>query len=567
MRRSGLYRVILPLLILFAGCAPQPRGDEPLHAIERAFEAAPLAQLHQIPPPLPPEVSAALLPKSDPAGADEQFIGEPRFDIAADQVPARNFFLGLVKGTDYNMVVHPEVEGQISISLKKTRVAEVLEVVSNVYGYPYIRTGSVYQVLPLGLQVRTFSVDYLNLVRLGKSETRISSGQVSQVTKGDDESSEEVAGSRIETNSSSDFWKDLGRALRGIVSGEGGRTVVVQPQASAVVVVAMPDELQAVESYLQVIQQNLRRQVVIEARIIEVTLNDGFQSGVNWALLAARHDGMTALIGQTGGGQIFEKGTSSSSGATGGLGPGDTLPDALSSMAFGGIFSLALDVNDFKTFIELLQEQGDVQVLSSPRVSTVNNQKAVIKVGSDEFFLTDITSNSVTGTATNNSVDITLTPFFSGIALDVTPQIDARGGVVMHIHPTVSEVTDQTKQLSIFGGASSTNQTMSLPLAKSTVRESDSIIRAENGQIVMIGGLMKDNQTNQEAAVPLLGRIPLLGGLFRHTKMVSQKSELVILLRPQVMINPQDWKQVIDTSRQRIQSLSPEFKREWLAKP
>ncbi len=551
MKSNGLCGLSILLLLLCAGCAPKPRGEEPLRAIDRAFETIPPERVKTAPPP--PEISAALLPKAVMDAPDEQPFRESRFDIAADRVPAREFFLGLVKGTSDNMVVHPKVDGQISLSLKATSVSEVLEVISNVYGYPYVKTGSVYQVMPLGLQAKTFNVDYINLVRVGKSETRVSSGQVSQIKNEDSTKEEEVAGSRIETRSTADFWQELEKALQGIVGSKEGRAVVVQPQSSAVVVVAMPEELQTVEAYLQAIQQNLRRQVVIEARIVEVTLNDGFQSGVNWALLAAKHDNMSALVGQTGGGRVFDAGMPTSTDSSGGVGPGDTLPDTLKTMAFGGVFSLALDFNDFKAFIDLLQEQGDVQVLSSPRVSTMNNQKAVIKVGTDEFFLTDITSNTVTGTSTNNSVDITLTPFFSGIALDVTPQIDARGGVVMHIHPTVSEVKDQTKEISIFGGQNSGNQLLTLPLAKSTVRESDSVIRAESGQIVMIGGLMKDNQITQETGVPLLSKIPLIGGLFRHTKSVAQKSELVILLRPMVMTSQGDWRQLLGKSRQRIQ--------------
>lgn len=136
----------------------------------------------------------------------------------------------------------------------------------------------------------------------------------------------------------------------------------------------------------------------------------------------------------------------------------------------------------------------------------------------------------------------------------------------MHIHPTVSEVTDQTKEVSVFGSQSS-GQTLSLPLAKSTVRESDSVIRAESGQIVMIGGLMKDNQVKQESGVPVLGRLPFVGGLFRHTKSVAQKSELVILLKPQVIATQEDWAQLLDGSRQRIKAMSPEFNRDWMPSP
>jgi MSHA biogenesis protein MshL len=216
---------------------------------------------------------------------------------------------------------------------------------------------------------------------------------------------------------------------------------------------------------------------------------------------------------------------------------------------FGGVFSAALNLRDFAGFIELLESQGDVQVLSSPRISTLNNQKAVIKVGTDEFFVTGISSTTVTGTTTTTTPEVTLTPFFSGIALDVTPQIDESGRVTLHIHPTVSEVVDQTKLIKV------ANQDQSLPLALSSVRESDSVVSARSGQIVVIGGLMKNSTIKNNAGVPFLGRIPFLGALFRHTKETSRKSELVILLRPAVVQGQATWDEALSQSRQRIERL------------
>jgi MSHA biogenesis protein MshL len=202
---------------------------------------------------------------------------------------------------------------------------------------------------------------------------------------------------------------------------------------------------------------------------------------------------------------------------------------------FGGVFSIAVATNTFRAFIELLEAQGTVQVLSSPRVATVNNQKAVIKVGQDEFFVTDISTTTVTGTATTSTPNVTLTPFFSGIALDVTPQIDAGGSVTLHIHPSVSEVVDQTKTFTIAG------ESQSLPLAQSRIRESDSIVRAQNGQIVVIGGLMQETASDRYAGPPGIGRTPVLGSMLSHRQELATKSELVILLRPLVVDSPEAW--------------------------
>jgi MSHA biogenesis protein MshL len=174
----------------------------------------------------------------------------------------------------------------------------------------------------------------------------------------------------------------------------------------------------------------------------------------------------------------------------------------------------------------LLDAQGRTRVLSSPRVSTLHNQKAVIKAGTDEFFVTGVNSNTTTGESTTTSLDVELTPFFSGVALDVTPQISEDGSVLLHIHPTVSEVQDQSKLVS-FGGASS-----NLPLAVSQIRESDSVVRARSGQIIVIGGLMRERRQRNDYKTPGLGSIPLLGNLFKSKRDISQTVELVLLLRP-----------------------------------
>ncbi|PLX83709.1 MAG: pilus (MSHA type) biogenesis protein MshL [Desulfuromonas sp.] len=570
VRTYCLPALILVVLIVSAGCAPPPRGGEPMDDIQKTFDdAGPASVVTGSAPPLPPaSIRSALIPATQSLYVPAPESEGPRFDIAATQVPAREFFMSLVEGTRDNMVVHPDVAGEISVDLKSTTVAEVLEVVKNVYGYPYVKSGSIYQVMPVGLQSRTFQVNYLNLVRKGTSHTRVSSGQITQVGtqgSGDDsdggdssQRTESVSGSRIETESTADFWSELRSAVESLIGNDGGRKVIVQPQAGVVVVVAMPDELSLVDNYLKTIQGNLQRQVILEAKVIEVSLSDGFQTGINWSALAGNGSTTNALIGQTGGGSLLTQEPAVTAGNRGNLAPGQLLPDGLDALAFGGMFSLALNTDDFQAFIEMLENQGDVQVLSSPRISTVNNQKAVIKVGSDEYFVTDISSDTTTGTSVTNKTDVTLTPFFSGIALDVTPQIDEASRITLHIHPTVSEVIDQTKEINVFG----VNQ--SIPVAYSTVRESDSVVHAESGQLVVIGGLMQDTLDEQEAGVPVLSKIPILGGLFRHTKSVSSKSELVILLRPQVIRSSRDWTDSLQATQQRIKTLSPQMQRSWL---
>lgn len=560
------WLVYSAVTLLLAACqTTAPRSTATLTRIDATLkdEAAKSTAMAAVAPP--PAVTAALLPplKVDLTGAGATV--EQRFDITVTHAQAREFFMSLVEGTPYNMVVHPDVAGEISLTLKNVTINEVMNAVRDVYGYEYQRTASGYQVMPIRMQSRVFEVDYLDVKRTSKSETRVNSGQVSDSSSnGNNNSASGSNGtngggtittrpsSQMTTESETSFWGDLKAQLDTLIGKGEGRSVVVSPQAGIVVVRALPSELRDVASFLKASQTSLQRQVVLEAKIIEVSLGDGFQSGINWAALGNVGNGKTALFGQTGGGTIFNNGTSEIAGQTGTLDPSNfSSVNGTKTSAFGGVFTAALNLKDFTAFIELLKTQGDVQVLSSPRVSTVNNQPAVIKVGSDEFFVTNVSTNTtavgLTGATTSN---VTLTPFFSGIALDVTPQIDARGNVILHIHPTVSEVKDQTKTIQV------NNQAQVLPLAFSTVRESDSIVRAGNGQVVVLGGLMQDKTLLNRAGVPVLGDLPGVGAMFRHTKNSSAKSELVILLRPVVIETGGEWGQQIHQSSQRVDTMS-----------
>ena len=339
----------------------------------------------------------------------------------------------------------------------------------DVYGYDYRRSAGTYVVLPAALQSRLFEIDYLNLARGGMSRTRVSSGQVTQTradstetggfgetssdSDADNEQQGETTGSVIDTVNNSDFWAELETTLAAIIGTAEGRQIVVNGQSGVVFARGMPDELRAVSEYLDRIDGAAKRQVVLEAKIIEVTLSDGFQAGVNWAVVQQQADGDVIAGGNlSGGGQLGGQPPLSppQAGAPITVAPGNPITE-FAGQTLGAAFALALDIGDFNAYVELLEAQGDIRVLSSPRVATLNNQKAVIKAGTDEFFVTDVQSNTVTGTASTTSRDVTLTPFFSGIALDVTPQISANGEVTLHIHPTVSDVTDQTKVLTISG--------------------------------------------------------------------------------------------------------------------
>ncbi len=547
-----------------SACQSLPSGNNNAgKAIQQALQ--PQTPSHTAPVPQPPEaVQNALLPPVTVQAPNQTPPTQQRFNVSVNEVPARQFFMGLVQGTPYNMVVHPDVKGKISLDLKNVTVNEVMDTVRDVYGYEFRREGNLFEVLPARLRSRIFHVNYLNIRRTGTSETRVSSGGISEgpsnngnsnsnsanptgttntmngSNPGDSSQPQQLSGSAVTTQSNADFWSGLKTALTLLVGDKDGRSVVVDAQSGIIVVRAMPNELRDVADFLHATQNSVQRQVILEAKILEVDLNHGFQSGINWAALGQPGTGKSILAGQVGGGTLLgSAGQSSIAGNTGNLNPLNFSPlNGTATSAFGGMFSLALNLNDFNAFIELLKTQGTVQVLSSPRVATVNNQKAVIKVGSDEYFVTNVSTNTSTTSVAgiNQSVNVQLTPFFSGVALDVIPEISASGEVILHVHPSVSNVTEKNKKIAV-----STDTNLDIPLALSSIRETDTIIRAHSGQVVVIGGLMKNQVEDTVASTPVLGDLPVVGGLFRHTKRSNVKSELVILLRPIVVKGNGDW--------------------------
>jgi len=580
-RRNDMQRwMTIAMIVAVAGCAdlPQRHSNATQDAINKELEQAATGRK----PVTQDAVSRALLPPLvvEMPRADVQ-THATRFDLSVSNAPAGQVFMAIVSGTRYSMVLHPEVKGEISVSLKDVTVAEALDTLRDLYGFDYTMQGNRITVLPAALQTRLFQVNYLQAQRRGQTETRVSSGSISDGTHSPGSpvpgaipvpttgatggtGTRAIESTRVTTSSDSNFWGDIQKSLTAILGGGAGRSVVVNTQSGVIVARAMPTELRSVEEFLKSMQLIVERQVVLEAKIIEVSLSDGYQAGVNWA---AFRDGSTRFsTGVVSPGAVLQRngaiGSPTTRAADGTVlnnsslvgGSVGTIASglALGTGAAGGVFGLALQTQNFAALLSFLETQGGVNVLSSPRVATINNQKAVLKVGTDDFFVTNVsTTSSTSGTNTTVTPTITVAPFFSGIALDVTPQIDADNNIILHIHPAVSNVVERRKVIDL-----GSLGTFTLPLASSDVNETDTIVRVQDGNIVAIGGLMRQQSVNDRSQVPGIGNAPGVGNLFRQRDISNTKSELVILLKPTIIHGDRSWQEDLTQTRDRIRAMS-----------
>jgi MSHA biogenesis protein MshL len=605
---AGQIVSVLVTALIAAGCAQEPVrtnqvSDRMIGELDKGAQRAK--------PRESDAVNQALLP---PLRMElPQAQGKPiegRFDLNVNNAPAREVFLSIVSGTRYSMLVHPEVSGSISVNLKDVSLSEALESIREIYGYEYKIDGSRVYIQPAGLQTRVFQVNYLIGARQGRSDMRVTAGSSGIATgattatpagaapttpgaaaaapvgpvgmQGPPSLTPNAGGAlggagndatRMSTVQLTDFWAEVAYAIRTIVGTAEGRNIVISPQSGVVVVRAMPQELRSVEALLKAMKLSVERQVMLEAKIIDVTLNQAYQSGINWAGFNFKQGIAGGFSSGVGGVSNSLGPTGSLSGSTAGSSTGTSSnftvngltapgPSTLGGVVAGatnvagGVFGLALQTQNFAALLQFLESQGSVQVLSSPRVATLNNQKAVLKVGTDQPFVTSITV--VPGLTTGGVVTpTTVAPFisniFSGISLDVTPQIDGDGNIALHIHPLVTSVSSKSVGFSLIGVGA-----QSVDVAAINVSESDTMVRTQDGNIVVLGGLMKVELNKGRSGIPGLADVPVIGGAFRNSSTDTIKRELVILIKPTIIESDKNWEQDIQDSRTRMQGMGDE---------
>jgi len=518
----------------------------------------------------PEQVLQALMPPVSRIKPLPLAAPEYRFDLSVTNASPAQVYQAIASGSRYNILLASSLPGTVTVSLKEVTVKEALEVLRELYGYEYRIEGNRVMVQAAALSSRIFQVSYPAARRVGHSDTRVTSGSITSTLNGGASAGGASAGggtsaqegSQVTTTTDADFWRELDTSLKALVGTEGARQVVLSQQTGVVVVRAFPKDLAEVEKFLRASKLSVERQVMLEAKIVEVTLKDGFESGINWAgLNGGNHRfsvgadaGRVNVPGSIGQRYGFEQGSIATT-VTDETITMSTLGQVLASPAAAsgaGLLGMAFTTNGFVGLLSFLETQGTVHVLSSPRVAAVNNQKALLRVGTDDFFITNV-STTITSSASGNitTPSITVQPFFSGISLDVTPQIDEDGMVTLHIRPSVSNVSERTKVVNL-----GTLGSFSLPLASSNINETDTVVRMQDGVIVAIGGLMQQTQTTDDSKVPGAGDVPLVGNLFSRKNRRLEKRELVFLLKPTIIKGEAQWAQELANTQQRLSEYS-----------
>jgi MSHA biogenesis protein MshL len=452
-------------------------------------------------PPLP-------ITQLDVHQADPELDGQ-RISLGfSDPTPIRDILLLLVRDTRLSVIPDPSLEQTFIGDLKNVSLREALDLILEPLGLDYSVRGQVIRVFPRELETRFYSIDYVITQRTGSRSIAASTGASGANGLGAGSLPSSMAGgaaganalgggaggaqggstSQVSGTDSPNLYVDLAEGVRTLLSEDGRMSL--DRTAALLQVTDTPSRLARVEQYLEAVMLRVTRQVQIEAKIIEVELREEFSAGINWRVVLGNLTN-NAVISQT-------------------LAP-----------ATAGGFTLALQAGDFTALLNAFAVQGKVNVLSSPRITAMNNEPAVMRIGTQDVFFVTTTQVDPLG----NILQTTVTPqtLTEGVTLSVTPQVSADGIIHLSISPSITEKT----------GTAVSRLGDTVPII--SVRETDTLVRVRQGETIVIAGLMQDRAGVDTGKIPLIGDVPVVGNLFRRTDKIRRKTDLVILLTPTVM--------------------------------
>jgi len=452
-----------------------------------------------------------------------------------DSVPVRDVLMELMRKTGANLELDPRVQGSVIITAHEQPFGQVLRRICMMANLRYTADGDFIHVEPDDPYQKTYQLDYLSLTRRADSQTEIATnvfdtdvggtsatGGTTSGGNGGSTATQNNSTSKVSGHSDADFWAETEKSITQILASNDHKpgtkvNYSIDKQAGMVTIYGDQRQQDAIENYFNKLKHKAYAQVLIDARIIEVELDDGYQAGIDWSAAIGKAFGIAANFG----------------------------PQA--ALNTNGFFTAGVRSTDFNSIITLVQTFGTTRVLSAPRVTVLNNQTAVMKVATNQVYF--ITQAQFTTTTNANGSSVTTNPVYTstphtvpvGLIMTVQPSIDpATNRVTMTLRPTISRVVGQVDDPSIslnaaVAGVSSPIQSQIPVLA---VREMDSVLQLHSGEIAIMGGLMQDSSINQEQGLPWASNIPYLGNLFKSRNNQGNTTELVILLRATIADQP-----------------------------
>ncbi len=469
-------------------------------------------------PPAPPEISFPVVPQLEKAKSTDSERDKELFTFSLREADIKDVLRAIAKQTGYNMIVEPDVKGSCTVDLKDVTLQKALEYILEPLNLVFkIEKNTVYVSKPK-IETRFFPLNYVTLAKLGKSTvTGSSTGQASTTTGGTQQSGASSGLINLQTISEADLWKTLEENIKVLLSPEG--KYAINRHASIVMVMDYLKNIKNVAMFLEAIEGTVQRQVMIEAKIVEVTLTEETSEGINWAAINMKWlDNFRVSIEQSlvspqtryfNIPRIY-----------------DTFDPTKFPSPPSSYFRFGVSRGDFDSFIDLLKTTYKVNFISTPKISTLNNQRAVIKVAQDDVYF-DYSSTSTTSATTSGFTTKVVTV---GLILDVTPQIDSNGNILMNIHPVL---TDKVAQVEMPVPAGTVGGTAYVPIL--AVREVDTIVKVKEGETVIIAGLIQDKSIVKDTGVKDVADIPLIGRLFKKQNRDIKKTELVIFLTPRIV--------------------------------
>ncbi len=503
---------------LYAGCAPSPVAERdtsghisaPAGDQERA--SADQGSVDDIPAPVggPPKLPA-------PAPPEET----ERYTVVVDAVPVSELLFALARDADLEIDIIGDIEGQVTLNATEATLPRLLERIAQQAPIRYELRDDYLRIAADEPYVVSYPVDYVNVSRSASSSvdtaTQITSTGFSGEGGGGGSGSNNSS-TALTNESDNQFWATLERNLAGVLDlaeDSESRRIMVNREAGYVTVRATEREHRDVQAYLDRIVASARRQVLIEATVVEVTLDERHQAGVDWAQLADSVDGLDVV-------QNITESAFNDPVPPGGAGAGATI-------AYGDVGGTG---EGLQSTIRLLNEFGDTQVMSSPKITALNNQIAILKVVDNRvYFTVDVETNTRSEGPVQTTFETEVNTVPVGLVMTVTPYIGDGDEVLLNVRPTVSRIlgfrNDPNPELA--------NAGVQNEIPEIQVREMESMLRVDSSQTAVIGGLMQDSAERTERSVPLLGSLPLIGNLFTYRDQRVDKTELIIFLRPTVI--------------------------------